>query len=205
MKYRTVYIATGNPSKLSDFKTLFSWVDPNIQVEMVPTKVEVEENGKTIEENSKLKALPYEGLYQVPVIANDFELVFDEAVEELQDSAKLKRNALGNRNEKDLTQEEIGKLMLEFYKDIAAKHGGKIRCVGRDCFTMILPNGNIQQELSEREYFLVNRDVATYDIYHPLNSLRLAPKIGKFIDEFSEDEAKLDTQELVKALKNLTL
>jgi hypothetical protein len=203
MSHSRIYIATGNPSKLADFQQLISYINPEISVQMVPKKIEVKEIGKTIAENSKLKVTPYNGKYNIPVLANDFGLKFEDFVVELLDQSKAKRNALEEKDPSGLDQQEIGLLMLNFYNSVAKKYGGRIPCKALDIFSLLLPTGEIKQTNAIREYELVYREVNTFDIYHPLNSIRVSPKIGKFIDEFTEKDHIIDKSPLIDALRDL--
>ena len=200
---QTIYIATGNSSKLKGFQRFFSWIDPQILVKQVPDYISVKETGKTLAENSKLKIQPYIGKYKYPIIANDAGLEFDKRVEEMQDPTKIKRNALGEDSEDSLSQEEIGKRMFDFYRKIARKYGGRIKCVMNDVYTILLPNGTIRQEKASREYILVDRDVDKYDIYHPLNSLRISTRTNTFLDEMTPEENRVDKEVLIEALRRL--
>ncbi len=198
-----VYIATGNPAKFRNFEKILSWVDDCMAVEMIPKKIESEENGESIAENSRLKVLPYKNKYKIPILSNDFGLKFDERVRELQDSSKVKRAALDGKKIKEMSQEEIGKNMLEFYQSIARKYGGKVKCEGVDVFTILLPDGKIKQVKTVRPYELVDREVEEYNIYHPLNSLRISLKLDKFMDDFTEEDFRNDMDPLRVALSEL--
>ncbi len=198
-----VYIATGNPAKFKNFKKFLSWIDSDISVEMIPKKIEVEENGDSIAENSRLKVLPYKNKYKIPILSNDFGLKFDKKVVELQESSKVKRAALEGKNIKELSQEEVGKNMFDFYRRVARKYGGKVKCEGIDVFTILYPDGNIKQTRSVRQYELVDREVDEYNIYHPLNSLRISLKLNKFMDDFTDEDFRDDMEPLMVALKDL--
>jgi len=200
---KKIYIATGNASKLANFKKFISWIDTDITVEKVPDYIEVEENGSTLTENSKLKVIPYVGKYKYPVIANDSGLEFDKKVKEIQDSTKVKRNALGGVSESSLSQEEVSKKMFEFYRNIAKTYGGKILSIMTDVFTVLYPNGTIVQIETSREYELVDREVESYDLFHPLNSLRISPRTGKFMDEMDDEDDRIDKKVIIDALQDL--
>ncbi len=198
-----IYIATGNKSKLANFQQFFKWIDPEIEVELVPEYIEVDENGNSLEENSLLKVLQYKNMYQYPVIANDSGLSFDPRVREDLDPVKVKRNALGGHTEKELSQEEIGASMIEFYKNIAKEYGGEINTTMTDVFTILYPDGTTRQIKTNREYILTDRETDKYDIFHPLNSLRISPRVHKFMDEMTEEEKRIDMKVLVDGLKEL--
>lgn len=198
-----LYIATGNKTKLANFKIFFSWIDPTLDVQLVPDYIDVPETGTTLCENSKLKVLPYIGRYEHPVIANDSGLEFDKSVIEIQDPVKVKRNALNGQSEKDLSQQEISRLMFLFYKKIAKKYGGNVECIMSDVFSILLPDSTIKQETCTRKYLLMDRNTDKYDLYHPLNSLRISKVTGKFMDEMNENEDKLDKSVVIECLAKL--
>lgn len=200
-----IYISTGNKSKLADITRFFSWINPDIVVDQVPDYVDVEETGNTLAQNSKLKVLPYIDKYKFPVIANDAGQLFDKDIPEIQDPVKVKRNALGNDSEYSLSQEDIAKRMIDYYCNIAKKYGGKIKCQMNDVFSILLPDGTIKQEETVREYILVDRVPKEYDIYHPLNSIRISPRTNKVMDDMNEDEEKIDKYVLVEALRKLII
>ncbi|MBN1618848.1 hypothetical protein JW887_05945 [Candidatus Dojkabacteria bacterium] len=200
---RMIYVATSNQSKIENFCFFFSLIDPEIQVGLVPDYVEVDETGTSLAENSALKVAPYKGKYEYPVISNDSGLFFDTSVSEIQDPVKVKRNALAGRDEKDLEQSEIGLLIFDFYRNVARNHGGSVACEMRDVFTVLWPEGTVTQEQTVRSYKLVDRDVDTFDIFHPLNSLRISDRTGKFMDEMSEAEEEIDKRVMIDALRRL--
>jgi hypothetical protein len=202
---KLIYVATGNLSKLRDIQLFCSWFDPELRIEIVPDFIAVDESGATLAENSRLKVLPYLAKYQVPVLAVDSGLYFDEQVVEIQDPIKIKRNALAGKSESELSQEAVAKLMLDYYKGLARKYGGKIDCQMRNVFTILLPDGRIKQNAAQCDYQLVDREVTDYDIYHPLNCLRISKLTGKFMGEMSEAEEKIDKAVLANALKELIL
>lgn len=200
---RTIYIATGNKSKLTNFQQFFSWIDPDVVVERVPDYIEVEETGATLAENSALKVKPYTGKYPYPVIANDSGLAFDARVVEIQDPVKVKRNALGDDPESSLSQEEIARRMFNYYREIARKYGGRVDCVMSDVFTILHPDGTIKQRETSRDYILVDRDTTEYDLFHPLNSLRISPRTDMYMDEMDIEKEKIDKAVLIEALAEL--
>lgn len=103
---KKIYIATGNSSKFKNFLEFFQWIDTDIVVEIVPKMIEVEENGLSISENSRIKVEPYKGLYEFPVISNDFGLDFEDKVAELLDKSKVKRQALQAQRKRNLLRKK---------------------------------------------------------------------------------------------------
>lgn len=74
---KTIWIATSNPHKVEEFQTMLG---PNVEIKCMKDldrDIEVNENGKTFEENALIKA---RALYQVihqPVISDDSGLEVD--------------------------------------------------------------------------------------------------------------------------------
>lgn len=70
-----IILASSNPHKAQEFSELFMG---EMQVLAAPNSIEVDETGKTFEENSFLKAKAYFDKYKVPALADDSGLVIDE-------------------------------------------------------------------------------------------------------------------------------
>ncbi len=202
-KNKKIYIATGNPSKLESIKKIFSWVDCDLEVSRVPDYVEVEETGESLADNSLLKVMVYLGKYKLPVLANDSGMFFDERIREIKDPVKVKRNALSGREESECKQEEVAKLMYEYYRSIARKYGGKINCELRDVFTVLFANGKTKQVSTSRKYQIVDREVKSVDLYHPLDCLKWSLSVQKYVDDFTEEDDMKDKEVIIKAFGDL--
>lgn len=72
-------LASGNPHKAAEFATLLSAV----KVVAAPSKIEVEETGKTFKENALLKAEAYYQKFKCPVLADDSGLIVEALPNEL--------------------------------------------------------------------------------------------------------------------------
>lgn len=99
-----VFLATNNGGKIERFKNLLKQVDNDIEV-YTPTELNIEiidvvENGKTLEENAKLKAAAYAGKVNMPILANDTGFYVEG--EGFVDAPK--RHALRGTDEKDLSK-----------------------------------------------------------------------------------------------------
>ncbi len=68
-------LASSNAHKALEFSELFAG---EIQVMPSPSSIEVDETGKTFEENSYLKARAYYEKFKVPALADDSGLVLEE-------------------------------------------------------------------------------------------------------------------------------
>jgi leucyl-tRNA synthetase len=196
---KTIYFASGNAGKLARLQKVFSRIDSNISIENVPEYVDVHETWSTPLENALQKLEPYRDLtpalssdrrgskYQFPIIANDIALHF-EWID--FDPTHVKREALKYfwRTEADSTQEEVGKMMNDFYKKLALDNGGKLDFYYLDSWAILLPNGEIKTTEFKREYTLTGQEYGPLDIHLPMRNLflsKLTGKPGSFVDDES--------------------
>lgn len=74
----TIVIATGNAGKAAEFKEIFGAKGYQVKTLLdYPELPEVEETGKTFEENARLKAETIAAILQQPVLADDSGLIVD--------------------------------------------------------------------------------------------------------------------------------
>lgn len=74
----TIVIATRNPGKASEFKQLFSEKGYTVKTLLdYPALPDIEETGKTFEENARLKAETIAAILKQPVLADDSGLLVD--------------------------------------------------------------------------------------------------------------------------------
>lgn len=71
-------LASSNAHKALEFSELFAG---ELQVTAAPSSIEVDETGKTFEENAFLKAKAYHDKFKVPALADDSGLVIEECPE----------------------------------------------------------------------------------------------------------------------------
>lgn len=75
---KTIVIATGNPGKAKEFEAMFAAAGYQIKtLKDFPELTEVEETGKTFEENARLKAETIAQILKQPVLADDSGLMVD--------------------------------------------------------------------------------------------------------------------------------
>ena len=128
---KKVLLATNNPSKVERVRRLLHEAGSDVEV-VTPKEaglepVEVEEEGD-VYENSLLKAKAYAGTTDLPCMGMDTGLFLDGVS---MDPAKVRRNALGIDNERNLTQEDVAQRMQQHYREVAAKHGGEVQVFPR--------------------------------------------------------------------------
>jgi len=195
-----VFLATNNGGKIERFKNLLRQIDNDIEV-YTPTELNIEiidvvENGKTLEENAKLKAAAYAGKVNMPILANDTGFYVEG--EGFVDAPK--RHALRGTDEKDLSKEEISKRLLEFWKGVATKHGGKVDAAWIESFVVIYPNGEVKQSDSRREVLLTDQEFGVPHMQMPVRALYYSKATNKPSIQHTEEEEILEMKPVITAL-----
>ncbi|MDP2629823.1 MAG: non-canonical purine NTP pyrophosphatase [Candidatus Uhrbacteria bacterium] len=200
---RKIFLATRNEGKIERFKNLIRHAGFDAEIftplDLGIEDIEVEENGATLAENAEIKARAYFGKVNLPILANDTG--FFVAGEGLIDAPK--RVALEGKNEKDLTKEEIGKALLEFWKGIAKKHGGKIEAAWMEAFILLDPNGTIQTAESKRKVILTDQEFGKPHIQMPVRALYISKATNKPAIRHTEEEERLEMKPITDALSKL--
>ena len=117
---KELLFATGNVAKIKRFKDKLKENNINlISLKDIDVSLDVTEDGKTAIENALIKARAYSNKLDMPVIAMDDTLYFDNVPEDIQPGLYVRRV-----KDKVLTDDE----MIEYYSNIAKKYGmdGKI-------------------------------------------------------------------------------
>ncbi|GEM_PF-447533 len=201
-----ILVATTNETKVERFKRFFKILGLEIDVEQVPNYQDVEENGKDGLENSFLKLKNLKGRFEFPVISEDTEIFIDG---ENFDPTEVKRIALFGEDEKSLTQEEIGKILNDFYKNLAKKHGGEVDFYYQDNFTILFPDGSIKQNSNKRFYTLKDIEHSKLDIWMPMRNLYISKETGKpsvnenFDLENIPEDYKIEFEPITSALSEM--
>lgn len=196
-----VLVATNNKAKIERYRMLlrgtqFELFTPD---ELGIEAIDVEETGATLAENALLKARAYRGKTELPILANDTGVwVEGEGM-----VTAPKRIALGGKEEKDMTKEEIAAAMLAFWKGIAAKHGGSAEAAFPEAFALILPDGTERTKDSRREITLTDTEFGTPHIQFPLRSLYISKITGKPAVTHMQEEDDAELAPVREALLSL--
>jgi inosine/xanthosine triphosphate pyrophosphatase family protein len=200
-----VLIATNNQRKVLRFKEILKWANLDIQLhtpdELGVEVFDVEENGKNLEENALLKAKAYFGKTDMPILSNDTGLYV--VGEGLVDAPK--RKALGGSDEKKLTKEEISRKILDFWKGMAKKYGGKVDATWVEAFVIIYPNGEIKKSESRREIVLTDQEFGVPFVEMPIRALYYSKVTGKPAIQHNEADDKLEMKPIEDALRKVLI
>jgi hypothetical protein len=122
-----------------------------------------------------------------PVIAGDTWLYFDDIE---FDPTHIKRQALKDvwKSEKELSQEEIFEILLNFYRNLASSKWGELPFYYIDGFVVKFPNWSVISRECKRNNILT--DIFHWDkqIYFPMSNLYKSVKTWKhYMDRTDED------------------
>ena len=202
---RKIFLATNNNAKIERFQNLIRSITTDIET-FVPKDfgletIIAEENGKTLVENSEIKAKAYFGKVDMPILANDPGFW----VEKEGFVHTPKRTALGEKNETELTKEEVAKYLLTFWKGIATKHGGKVNAAWIEAFVLLNPDGTIEKTESRRDVILTDKEFGKAHIQMPIRALYISKATNKPAIQHSKEEELLEMKPVTDALLKLLL
>lgn len=198
-----VFFATNNEAKIGRYKDLLKFIDKEIEVytplDLNIEAIEVLENGKTLAENAKLKALAYLGKVDMPILSNDTGFYVEG--EGFIDAPK--RKALGDTDENTLSKVEISEKLSNFWKEIATKHGGEVNAAWVEAFAVVYPNGEVKEAGSRREILLTNQEFGTPHIQMPLRALYYSKITNKPSIQHTKEEEIIEMGPVIDALKKV--
>lgn len=196
--------ATGNENKyelmkrrLKDLKDIEVIMPKHINI-----KIDVNEDGKTAEENAIKKAKVYYNETKLAVIAEDSGLWVEKFSDKDQPGLFVKR--VNGRD--DLSDEEI----LESYIDRIDRIGGKTNARYKTGIALINEKGEIYSKTIDEELFVLttNKNEKSYIKGGMLDVISYDPINGKYFNELAEEEKsrryeKLDEQIRVMIKENI--
>lgn len=198
-----ILLATNNQGKYERFKELIHEVDPTFELltpKMLGIEVrDIEETGKTLAENAEMKAWAYQGYIDMPIVANDTGFF----VEGEGFVLAPKRAAFGNGDESGFTPEEKASKLVEFWKGIATKHGGRVDATWIEVFACLMPDGTLKTSESKREVVLTNEEFGTAHIQMPVRALYISKATGKPAISHTHEEEVAEMQPVIEALAKI--
>lgn len=197
---KKIFLATNNEGKVERFRKLLAAT--GVVVELYTPRdlgieaIDVVENGKTLAENAEIKARAYFGKVSFPILANDTGFWVEG--EGLVHTPK--RTALGKKDEAELTQEEIAGHLVEFWKGIARKHGGKVDAAWVEEFVLLDPDGALHTAESRREVILTDTEFGEAHIQMPVRALYISKTTNKPAILHTDAEELWEMQSVINAL-----
>jgi XTP/dITP diphosphohydrolase len=181
---KKLVIASKNPGKIEEFKKFLK--DPNFKIlslKDVGVYKDVEEAGKTYWENSKIKAVFYAKLINLPVISDDAGLEIDALNGEPGINS---RRWLGRHS----TDEELIKHLLKVSKTLPENNR---KAIFRTVITLALPNGKYFQAMGKVNGVIAKKPANIKLKGYPFRMFFYFPKIKKYdlASELSKEEEKI--------------
>jgi inosine/xanthosine triphosphate pyrophosphatase family protein len=195
-----VFLATNNGGKIERFKNLLQHIDKDIEVytpkDLHIEVVDVIENGKTLAENARLKANAYFGKVDMPILSNDTGFYVEG--EGFVDAPK--RKALEGADEKSLSEMGVSDKLLNFWKGVATKHGGKVNAAWVEAFVALYPKGEVKEAESRREIILTDQEFGTPHPQMPVRALYYSKATNKPSIQHTHEEEILELKPVTDAL-----
>ncbi|MCI9234332.1 MAG: hypothetical protein HFH08_07105 [Bacilli bacterium] len=176
-----VLLATTNKAKIKYYGTKLKEQGIEVlSIEDLNLGLDVEESGKSPNENAILKAKAYYEVSKIPTIAIDEGLFFESVPDEIQPGVNVRRV-----NGKRLSDTE----MIEYYKGLVKQFGtlGQLNgyflksvaiVYGEETFTFDYKANRIFSSTSSK----------TIDEGYPLESIQIIPNLNKFKSELDDNE-----------------
>lgn len=198
-----IFLATQNTGKIERFTKLINQTELEYEI-FTPTDFHLEnidpvEDADTLAGNAAIKARAYFGKVDIPILANDTGFWVDG--EGLIDAPK--RAALGGNDAKDLSKEEIAKRLLEFWKGVARKHGGRVDAAWMEVFVRLDPDGKLYSVESRREVILTDVEHGTGHVQMPVRALYISKVTNKPSILHTEEEEMRELQPVTDALRKV--
>lgn len=151
--------------------------------------IQIEENGISPLENSKIKAVEYYKKSGIPTFSIDAGLYIDKFPEEKQPGVFVRR-IYGNT--KKVTDEQ----MLNYYIEELKKCGGESKGIWRIGLTLVLSFNEIYSTTFDRETLFTTKVCNIASKGEPLNSIQINPKSGRYEAELTPSERKESQKDL---------
>lgn len=181
MKY---LLATTNKAKIRYYgKKLMEKGIDIVTLNDLDINIEVDETGKDPVENAIIKAVAYNNISNIPTIALDEGLFFENVPDEIQPGTHVRRV-----NGKRLEDKE----MIEHYVSLVNQYGKNGKLSGYFLKGVAIVDGEDTYTFeykANREF--TNQQSNIIDEGYPLASIQIIQPIGKFKSELTEEEEKM--------------
>lgn len=184
---KKVLFGTTNPSRLARLRA----VAKTLPIEIVGLKdldinIDVNEDGKTPEENAVIKVKEYFKVSKVPTFSIDAGLYIDKFPEEKQPGVFVRRI-----NGKAATDEE----MLKYYINELKKVGGESKGKWIISIALAVSEDEIYTRNFIDETFFTSKMSSVIRPGEPLGSIQISPMFNKYKSEILDEErSELDSK-----------
>lgn len=177
---KELIFGTGNKAKIRQVQDVLGELNVKvIGVNELGVNIEIEEDGKTAQENARKKARTYAQAIGRTVFAMDNALYFKGVDDSDQPGLFVRR--IGGKHASD---EE----MIENYSRFLEERGGQKEGWWEYAVSIAQPDGTSVEELITSPRLFVSRPSAKVVPGYPLESIQIEPESGKYISEMTEQE-----------------
>lgn len=179
-----ILLATKNNAKIRYYGTKLKEKGIDIiTLKDLNIDIDVDETGKSPIENAIIKAKAYNKISNIPTIALDEGLFFENVPEEIQPGIHVRRV-----NGKRLNDKE----MIEYYISLVNKYGNSGILNGYFLKGVaIIYNDNIYTNEFKANRIFTNKQSKIIDEGYPLASIQFISSVNKFKSELTEEEEKI--------------
>ena len=157
----------------------------DLPIELIfPNKMmDIDENGTTEIENAIIKASAYSNTIHTPILAADSGMYFEDT------RLKSPQLFVKRNNGKELSNKEL----IEYFKALAQKNGGKIKAYYKTGIALVVNNCLYTTQIIEEPFYIMDKSSDNYN-NKMLDSISFSIKQNKYFSEFdnlnfkSEDE-----------------
>lgn len=179
---KEILFGTTNDAKIRQLQGALAPIGVNVcGVKDKTSLPHIEEDGKTIQENARKKAIAYAKALGVPVLSMDNALYFDGLSPEEQPGLNVRRiNATTTRP----SDSEL----LDYYSALVRRFGEKITGRWEFAVCVATPEGKFEETTIISPRIFTRVPSAKIIPGYPLESIQIDPDTGKYISEMSQDE-----------------
>ncbi len=178
---KKLIMGTTNPAKINQlYDCLIPFGINVVGVEDKSLLPYVEEDGKTVEENARKKALAYARALGQRVISMDNALYIDGLSDEQQPGIHVRRI-----NGKDVNDDEE---LLNHFQKLISSLGDNVSGYWRFGICIADPNGKLWETVIKSPRLFTSVRSNSVVPGYPLESNQIEPETGKYISEMTKDE-----------------
>ncbi len=166
---------------------------------------DLEEDGKTPQENSRKKAIYYSSQIGKPVLSMDIALYFDGISDDEQPGLNVRRIT-------GFTGRPTDEELIQYYSKLIEKHGGEVTGHWEFAMCIASPNGKIKEATAfSRDRYFTSKISSKRISGYPLTSIQFDKKSNQYIsemtnkspDDFWQESIGKELRELFDSVTNI--
>lgn len=189
---KELIFGTGNMAKIQQVQGALGALDIKVRgINEFDVNIDIDENGKTAQENARKKATAYAVAIGRVVFAMDNALYF-KGLDDSEQPGLSVRRVRGIERSSD-------KEMIDSYARLINEHGGELEGWWEFAVSIAQPDGaSVEDSIISPRLFVANASEKVIPGY-PLESIQIEPETGRYVSEMSEQEQALFWQKSIGA------